>query len=235
MEFDEQSLQRVRQGRLLISRYDDWLFDEFQSFLGQRILEIGCGLGNLLSRFTDRQLVIGIETSEAAVLETRQRFQDFRNIHVLAKDITQPDIFMLGDLYIDTIISLNVFEHLEYDELALRNCMKLLQPRGYLILIVPAHQFLYGEMDRSIGHYRRYSKSSLHKKLERAGFGVISQKYLNMVGAMGWWFNGCFLSKRTPPDGQLKLFNTIVPILRAMENMGGAPFGISLLSISQKP
>lgn len=234
MNFDEQSLQRVREGRLLIGRYDDWLFEEFKPYLGQRILEIGCGLGNLLSRFTERELVVGTETFEPVVNEAQDRFRDFSNIQVVLKDITQPEIIELEPMNFDTVISLNVFEHIEDDILAMQNSKRLLRSGGHLILIVPSHQILYGEMDRSIGHYRRYTKAMMQEKLHSIGMKITQQKYVNMLGAVGWWFNGSVLRQKTPPEGQLKFFNYLVPTLRIIEKIAGAPFGISLFSVSTK-
>ena len=234
MDFDQESLQKVREGRLLIGRYDDWLFDEFKPYLGQRILEIGCGLGNLLSRFTDRELVVGTETYEPVVKEAQGRFQKYSNIQVVLRDITRPDIIELEPMGFDTVISLNVFEHIEDDIRAMTNSMRLLRPGGRLILIVPSHQALYGAMDRSIGHYRRYTKAMMQEKLHCIGMRAVKQKYINMLGAVGWWFNGSVLGKKTPPDGQLKIFNHLVPALRLIEQITGSPFGISLLSVSQK-
>jgi SAM-dependent methyltransferase len=134
----------------------------------------------------------------------------------------------------DTAFSLNVFEHIEDDELALRHTHQLLQPGGALILIVPAHQWLYGPMDSSIGHYRRYTKSTLQSKLQKVGFEVVMQKYVNMLGGLGWFVNGGLLRRRVPPRGQLRLLNGVVPCLRFLEHLMPAPFGVSLLSVARK-
>jgi hypothetical protein len=109
-----------------------------------------------------------------------------------------------------------------------------LQPGGAFILIVPAHPWLYGPMDSSIGHYRRYTKKMARQKLERAGFQVESQKYVNIVGALGWLVNGRIFRCRVPSRRQLRLLNGIIPICRGIERHCPAPFGVSLLSIARK-
>jgi SAM-dependent methyltransferase len=234
MEYDTTAMQIVREGRLLIDRYDDWLFDEFKDYIGQRILEIGCGLGNLFKHLINRECLIGIEPDSNVVASVQELYSNYPNVRIDNYSITDPSVLYLELKRLDTAISLNVFEHIEKDELGFYHTWKLLQPEGYFIVIVPSHQQLYGSMDSSIGHYRRYSKSSMKDKLEAQGFTVLSQKYINMLGALGWWVNGRLLHRRVPPEGQLVFFNHLVPLLRFMEERVSVPLGISLLTIARK-
>jgi SAM-dependent methyltransferase len=235
MDFDQGALQAVREGRLLIDRYDAWLFEEFKPYLGRRIIEIGCGLGNLTRHFLDCDLAVGIDTSDHSVAEVQRRYAGHANVEAFDLSITDPQVLALMEKRFDTAVSLNVFEHIEDDELALRHTWHLLQPgAGTLILIVPAHPWLYGTMDRSIGHYRRYTKSTLGRKLERLGFRVLHQKYINALGALGWLVNGRILRRTVPPTGQLQTFNALVPSLQRLESLLPPPFGISLLAIAKK-
>lgn len=233
MDYDEAALQTVRETRFLIDRYDDWLFARFSLHLGRRIVEIGCGLGNQIQRLLDRELVVGIETSTESVAVVQQRFADHPNIQARAVSITDPRVLELAASRFDTALSLNVFEHIDDDVLALANTRRLLQPGGRLILIVPAHQFFYGTMDRAIGHYRRYSKRDLAQKLGAAGFELLSQEYANMVGGLGWFVNGRVLRKSVPPAGQLRMLNLVMPFLEKVESRLPVPFGVSIISISQ--
>lgn len=235
MDFDQGALQAVREGRLLIDRYDAWLFEEFKPYLGRRIFEIGCGLGNLTGHFLDSDLVVGIDTSDDSVADVKRRFAGHPNVQAFSLSITDPQVLGLMDMRFDTAVSLNVFEHIDDDELALHHTCKLLQPGvGTLILIVPAHSWLYGTMDSSIGHYRRYTKSTLGRKLEQSGFRVVHQKYINVLGALGWFVNGRILKRTVPPTGQLKTFNMLVPSLQRVETLLPPPFGISLLAVAKK-
>jgi len=234
MLYDEAALQNVRETRLLIDRYDKWIFGEFKPYLGRKVVEVGCGLGNQLRLLTDRDFVMGIEPFADVVEQTRTKFRQFSNIEIQQHSITEESVLSLAHHKFDTAISLNVFEHIDDDELAMRNTRVLLRKGGTFILIVPAHMSLYGEMDKSIGHYRRYDKDMMASKMKRAGFNVISQKYLNMVGALGWGVNGRLLKKKVPPTGQLKILNALVPALRTVEGTFGAPFGISLMCIAER-
>lgn len=234
MDYDENALQTVRETRFLIDRYDDWLVREFRPYLGNRIIEIGCGLGNLFSKLKDYDLLVGIDNSNESISDVKSRYSKNPKIKVYNKSIIDPDVESLSELEINTAISLNVFEHIDQDELAVQNTRKLLQPRGIFILIVPAHNFLYGTMDKSIGHYRRYSKGSMKILLEKNGFSIVRQKYINMVGAMGWFVNGRILKKTVPPTGQLKYLNKLIPLFEGVENLFFPPFGVSLLTVAQK-
>jgi SAM-dependent methyltransferase len=236
MNFDEAAMQAVREGRLLIDRYDAWLFRKIEPYLGRRVLEIGCGLGNMSRRLlaSRRDLIVAIDTSAESVAAVRQQFAAHPNLRAVVYSITAPEVLALQSDNFDSAVSLNVFEHIEDDVLALRQTRQLLQPEGRLVLIVPAHEWLYGTMDRSIGHYRRYTKESLRGKLEETGFRVVRQAYVNLLGAMGWWLHGRVLRHKTPPAGQLRLFNALVPYWTALEDRAAPPFGISVLSIAER-
>jgi SAM-dependent methyltransferase len=234
MNYDEQALQAVREGRLLIDRYDAWLFRKIEAHLGRRVLEIGCGLGNMSGRLLDRERVVAIDNSAESVAAVQSRFAAHPNFRAAVVSITAPEALALQAELFDSAVSLNVFEHIADDRLALRNTHSLLQPGGRFVLIVPAHDWLYGTMDRAIGHYRRYTRAALGAKMAAAGFRVVQQHYVNMLGALGWWFNARVVGRHTPPTGQLRLFNALVPLLAAVEDRLTPPFGISLLSIAVK-
>jgi len=231
---DETALQEVRERRLLIDRCDDWLFAEVAPFVGQRVLEVGCGLGNLTSHLLDKELVVAVDLDTDSVKHVSERFLEYANVHAFTCDITDPAVLWLERFGFDTVISLNVLEHIENDGLALRHIWHLLRPGGRLVLIVPSHSWLYGTMDSAIGHHRRYSKRDMEQKLRATDFRVESHRYMNSLGALGWFVNGRILRQNVPPKDQLKVFNLLVPFVRTVEHMVPPFFGISLLSIARK-
>jgi SAM-dependent methyltransferase len=231
--FDDWALQQVRERRFLINRFDEWIYDEISPYLGQRVLEIGCGLGNLMRLLLDRELVVGIDPDRDSINHLRLAYNDRTNLQAHPLDICDPKVLELKASHFDTVVSLNVFEHIEDDVGALRHIRELLEPGGHLVLIVPAHSWLYGTMDSSIGHYRRYDKALMNDKLAQAGFVPVVQKYLNVLGMLGWFVNGRILRQRVPPSDQLRLFNLIVPMLRAVERRYLPPVGLSLMSVAR--
>jgi hypothetical protein len=89
-------------------------------------------------------------------------------------------------------------------------------------------------MDRAIGHYRRYDKGTMGRKLAETGLSTVMQKYINALGAVGWFVNGRILRQQVPPSGQLRSFNHLVPLIRRVEGAVDTPFGISLLAVARK-
>jgi len=103
-----------------------------------------------------------------------------------------------------------------------------------LVLLVPAHQALYSAMDRNIEHFRRYNLRPLCEMVERAGFRVMEERYLNMLGAIGWFVNGRVLRRQLLPSRQLRIFNFVIKLL-ALEKWFRPPFGLSILLVAEKP
>lgn len=234
MEYSATALQKVREDRLLLNAVDQWLYEEISPYLGQRILEIGCGLGNFARHLTDRSFYLGTEISAESIEEVRGVFIDHPNMQFAVADATADSFTAFGRHEIDTIFSLNVFEHIEDHEAALRNAVQVLRPGGHLILVVPAHMWLYGTIDRAIGHYRRYNKGMLTALYQQVGLTCLNQKYINALGALGWWANGRLRREETPPSGQLRLFNRVVPMIKWAERTVPPPFGISVLAVGKK-
>lgn len=235
MQSDSQALQQVREDRFLINQADSWLYQEMLPFIGERVLEVGCGLGNLTRHLAGRHLVVGIDISPSSVEYVRRRYAGYPSVDAIVSDISSPSSLELACFEFDTAISINVFEHIEDDELALEHTWELLSPGGVLLLVVPAHQLLYGTMDQAIGHFRRYDRRELADKLHNAGFEIRVQKHLNALGAVGWFFSGRILRSQTPPKGQLKLMNLIIPFVRRIERLLPPPFGVSLFTAARRP
>lgn len=228
------SLEEVRRRRLIIDRLDAWLYAEVTPYLGQRVLEVGSGHGNLIPHLLDRDLVVATDVDPGSVDLIRRKFARYACVHARLYDVCDPSQEDLRAFRLDTVVSLNVLEHLEDDVAALSNMAKLLWHGGRVIVIVPAHQGLYGTMDRCIGHMRRYSKQSLARKAAVAGLTVERQFYVNLVGALGWFLNGRLLGQTVPPRGQLAWFNRLVPLLQWIEQRVPPPIGVSLVSIARQ-
>jgi SAM-dependent methyltransferase len=228
----EARLKTVRERRMLLGAMDRWLLDQVHSHLGQRILEVGCGCGNLTAALLDRALVVATDVSVSSVHRVAVRFADNPNVHACVFDITDPAVLRLREHNFDTVLCLNVLEHIADEQTALTHMRALLGRGGKLVLIVPAHRALYGTMDRAIGHHRRYNRRDLRWRLEAAELTVLELYYTNPLGALGWFVSGRVLRQTVPNACALRVFDKLVPALKRVENRARPPFGVSLVSVS---
>jgi hypothetical protein len=126
-----------------------------------------------------------------------------------------------------------VLEHIEDYRATLADMAAVLAPGGRLILLVPAHQALFGTLDVHLHHFRRYEKAELESKIVAAGFELSSCRFLNRPGVLGWWVNGKLLRRRVLPRAQLSAFKLVMPILER-EARNPPSWGLSLLAVAQK-
>ena len=199
--------------------------------MGPSVLEVGCGTGNftLLLAESGRR-VTGVEVNADYVVQARKRLKSWPNVQVMCGDATTAE----WTETFDSIVLLDVLEHIETDVDFLGRVRQTLKPGGRLILKVPAGPWLYSPMDRAIGHYRRYDRPSLDKAIQTAGMDVATMRYFNLPGTLGWWLNGRVLKRTIPPSEQISLFESLVPLLRASESLVSPPFGLSLIAVCKR-
>jgi SAM-dependent methyltransferase len=215
--------------------YRRWMFENLKEYLGGRILEVGGGIGNFTEFLLDRQLVVTVDVLQRCVDYMTERFSDFDNVVPARFDIQNSNILRLQIMNFDTVVCLNVLEHVEDDVEALRIMNQLLCPDGRLVLLVPAYQFLYGTVDRSLKHCRRYSRKGLIAKLQHTDFRIEHLCYMNLLGVFGWFYNNRLVHRKEESTKQVVFFDrAIVPWLSRIEKRVRPPFGLSLVSISRK-
>lgn len=216
--------------------YYAWIASHFQPVLGRRVLDIGGGHGPHLDHIVapDR-FVTSLELSPDCVRGMQERFAG-RSFEAVCGDITDPELVeRLRATSFDTIVCVNVLEHIERDDVALAAMRSILAAAGgRLFLLVPAHPALYGTPDELAGHFRRYRRSELRSRIERAGFHSVQTRYFNGLGAIPYWFNSRILRPKTlggPVDTQIAVFDRwFVPVLRRLESLVPMPFGQSLIA-----
>lgn len=211
--------------------YNRWTLKKFNGFLNGKILEIGCGIGNFTKELIKYGEVYAIDIDQNHLKHTKKIVD--KKVKLGLGDIEKGKYFF-DSLRFDSIVCLNVLEHIKDDKKALTNIFNLLRREGYLVLLVPAHDFLYGEIDQSIGHFRRYNKEEVINKLRNLGFKVISCRVLNMLGAVGWLLSGRILSNKVISKNKIKVFNLFAPLFLTIEDLIQPPFGTSFLIVAQK-
>lgn len=212
--------------------YNCWIVSQVLPHLGQDVLEVGCGTGNLTELLAQTGAnLTGVDVNARFVEQAKTRLQFYPHVNLMVADATQ----LVWTRSFDTIILLDVLEHIEQDQQLLRHLKQGLKPGGRLIVKVPALNCLYGPLDRAIGHYRRYNKCSLTATLQQAEFPNPTVWYFNAAGIPGWWFNGKVLQRTTPPAEQIGWFDRLVPLLQKLESWGSLPIGLSLFAVVINP
>ncbi|MGH7787986.1 MAG: glycosyltransferase [Candidatus Binatia bacterium] len=223
------SLRRLRDAR----RYNDWLWTRLAPAVGHRVLEVGSGVGSYTGYLRQHEHVVATDTDEQYLALLRTRFQHHPNIAVQHLDWQRPDLAGLRAQRFDTVLCLNVLERIEHDDDALATFATLLEPGGHLILQVPAQPALYGELDRGVGHRRRYARDELDAKLRRQGFEVEMADTFNLPGALGWYLYSRLLGRGAAPRLKHRIGSLLVPWLRLERHLAPA-HGMSLLVVARK-
>ena len=223
------TLRRLRNAR----RYNDWVWSMLEPHVGNRVLEVGCGVGNFTHYLRQREYVLATDNNDEYLAMLRTSTEHLDNVEVRDIDWEHADFDALRAHDFDTIVCLNVLEHIDDDDGALAAFAAILRPGGRLVLQVPAMQSIYGEIDRAIGHYRRYERGALMRQLEGSGFDVVETRYFNVPGVVGWYLNSKLLGRRSVPGVQARLANFLVPLLRLEQHLS-PDFGMALIAIGQK-
>jgi SAM-dependent methyltransferase len=215
--------------------YRRWMFRRVKPFLGQRILEVGAGIGNFTQLLINRELVVASDIRPDCVAHLRRRFAGQPAVVTLQMDAADPALVELSRYDLDTIVCMNVLEHVADDVAALRHMCEALRPGGHLVLLVPAFQCLFGTVDRSLQHHRRYTRRTLLPKVQQAGFGVQRSFYMNLVGMAGWLVNNRVLKRVQESPGQILFFDRFVaPAAERIERVIPPPLGLSLIAICRR-
>jgi SAM-dependent methyltransferase len=223
----------VRMSRL--EPYNRWLVSRFDGAVGRRVLEIGAGFGNITRHLRGRELLVASDLDPVALEHLKGAFRDDPSVRIASYrfplDPAERD--EIRRLRIDSVVCLNVLEHIEDDRRTLADMYEVLEPGGRLVLLVPAFQSLFGTLDVHLRHFRRYEKAELESKIREAGFAIEDLRFVNRPGIFGWWLNGKLLRRRVLPRSQLLAFKLMMPMLeREKENPPTA--GLSLIARARK-
>ncbi len=216
-----------------LHNYNGWIWKQIAPFVGERVMEAGCGTGTMTRYLANRRRVVAVDIDRHYVSGLKERYAERSNVRVEWADLSSEAWPDLSEEHIDTIVSMNVLEHLEDDEAALKHFHSVLEAGGRLVLLVPAHASLFGSMDTALGHFRRYERANLEGLLDRCGFEVTFIRYLNPTGVLGWFVNGRVLRRKVVPHVQASLYDWLYPLIGLTDRLG-LPFGLSVLAVAHK-
>ena len=219
--------------------YSRWILHRLRPFVGKHIIEVGAGTGSFsqLLLETGPASITLLEPSPNLFSVLCQRLPAIDTGHVAqAYQSTLAGIFAGANppRQPDTVVYVNVLEHIEDDEAELRTLHSILPSGGHVLIFVPANRWLMGSMDRQLGHFRRYTLDELTSKCRSAGFEIPFAQYFDLIGIIPWWLKYCVLkSDRMEPRAVQFYDRWVVPISRMLERVITPPVGKSIVLAGQ--
>jgi len=218
--------------------YYAWVLATCRSRIGRVVLEHGAGIGTfseLLMREAGLDRLLALEPATNLVPLLRERLSAWgARVEVVPSTLEQ-SAPRLRERGVDTVVSINVLEHITDDREALRTMAELLPAGGRVILFVPAVAWLYGSLDAAFEHCRRYGRRELIGKLEDAGFAIESARFMNLPGVLSWLVVGRLLRRRTLAPSAVRFYDRwVLPVVSRLERLHPPPIGQSLLVIARR-
>jgi SAM-dependent methyltransferase len=215
------------------ANYRSWICETFSPYVGARVVEVGAGIGTfsqmLLNHPCVREL-IALEPAANLFPILAQRLAGEPRARALQSGLEDTKLPAA-----DSIVLVNVLEHIRDDARLLESAFGALAEHGTLLLFVPALQWLYGSLDRAFDHVRRYSKQSLAREISAAGFRISLLRYVNFPGIFSWFVAGKILRRTTLSPASVAFYDRcVVPIARRVESLWHAPIGQSLIAVAKK-
>lgn len=223
------------------SNYHRWILAVFKPFLGRHVVEVGAGLGAfselILSQHPCETLSL-VEPSDemhGKLAEKASRMDTTTRVETYHANFVNAAPLIKAKQAPDSVIYVNVLEHIADDEFELETVRQNLSEGGCIFLFVPALQWLYGVFDERVGHVRRYTKRELEDKLERSGFNILLSSYFDLAGVAPWWIKYRLLKSATMGERGVRFYDRfIVPAARRIESVASPPIGKNVIVIAQK-
>lgn len=214
--------------------FNRWMFKTIRPFCHGQILEIGSGLGNISKFFLEEGTAITLSDTDNFYIQKLK--DEFPAAKVLSINLEHPDFSneykkLLNEY--DTVFLLNVLEHINHDDEAIKNCHQLLKTGGSLIILTPAYPSFYSKMDKELHHFRRYRRKELAAKVLNNGFMIKKIFHFNVLGAAGWLY-GKILGFKKIPSGEMKIFNRLTWLAKFLDKLLMNSLGLSIVVIAEK-
>ena len=215
--------------------YTRWVMEQILPFVRGRVAEVGAGIGTvsraLLAAPIER--LVAIEPAPTLFRELTRALGGEERAELHHGTLAALDGRVQGGL--DTVVYVNVLEHIADDEAELRTAAAALAPGGHLCLFVPAHAWLYSALDASMGHHRRYRRDALVRVVESAGLEVVRARSFDALGMLTWLvaFKWLGLPMGT---GSVRTYDRwVVPLSRSLDALLRHSLGKSLVVVARKP
>ncbi|CAN5849936.1 hypothetical protein BH23ACT4_BH23ACT4_01240 [soil metagenome] len=207
-----------------------WMLSEFRPFIGDSIFEAGCGSGNITAHLIRSRSLRVVDIDPSHVQSVEKRFGHLENVQANVADLETSETYV-GEP-VDSVICINVLEHLDKPQLAVEGFSRLLGSGGHALILVPAHDWLFSAADIALEHRKRYTKAEVRTMLESADLDVIKCQEFNRLGVLGWYVNK-LLGRTTITKLQARVFGTVLPLAKQIERFRFLP-GLSVVAVARK-
>jgi glycosyltransferase involved in cell wall biosynthesis len=215
-------------------QYVSWMTSLLRPHVRDTVLELGAGIGNIAARMMGKRAhYIASEKDTLYLHALRNRFLRTPNVSVQQLDPSSPADFEPLRESVESVLCLNVLEYVENPHMTLGYIREALQIDGVLLVLVPQGTGLYGTVDQTLGHKRRFKLRELQQLLEQNGFEVVRWEQLNKIGVPAWWIFGRLLKRKHIGKITLKLFDKTVWFWRWVEHLLPWP-GLSLIAVARR-
>src|SRR5581483_6143333 len=215
-------------------KFNEWMFSTIEPYLGKRVAELGVGRGNISRFIRTRDEVLLTDYRTDYLQQLKDRWHYLPKLQIGKLDMTlREDYEILRRFAPDSVVFLNVLEHIEDDEAVLRGLYDTIPDDCRVIVLVPFNPKLYSDFDRELGHFRRYKKGELEEKMQRAGLTVETQFYFNKAGVIAWFIANTLGRQRALTPAQLRIYNFLTPLLRVLDKVLPTS-GLSTVAVARK-
>ncbi len=216
-------------------KFNRWMYESVKPWLGKRVAELGCGRGNLSNFFRKHETVMLTDYRDDYLDPLRAKWGLKKNLSFAKLDMSQrEDYGVLTKFEPDSVVFLNVLEHIEDDRAVLKNLFDHVPSGCRLAILVPFGMSLYSDFDKELGHFRRYEKGELEGKMREAGFTVEHQFYFNKAGKLAWFVANTLGKRKSLTPLQLRIYNFLTPAFRVWDKIAPGT-GLSTVAICRKP
>ncbi len=222
-----QTLQHLQEAPV----FNQWVVEQFMPYLNGPVLEIGSGIGNLTACLLQKNLEVtatDIDSEYLALL--KKQFGNHPQLGLEHLDLDQP--LPPDKKTYQTILLVNVLEHIPEPKKALEGLRTKLAPHGKIIVLVPAYRWLYCRLDRELGHHRRYERNTLAKELNDAGYHLEKINSFNAMGLLGWTLWGKLLNGKLLHRSLINTYEKLMPLNKGVDKLFQNRIGLSLIAIA---
>jgi glycosyltransferase involved in cell wall biosynthesis len=216
-------------------KFNRWMYETVKPWLGRRVAELGVGRGNLSKYIRQHERVLLTDYRLDYLRDLHARWRHQKSVSIGQLDMTvAADYEQLREFGPDSVVFLNVLEHIEDDRAVLQSLFETVPDGCKVVVLVPYNQQLFSDFDRELGHFRRYSDGELERKFREAGFQVLTQLYFNKFGVFAWYIANTLGKQKALTPGQLRVYNFLTPALRVLDAILPGS-GLSTIVVAERP